>query len=88
MRAPAGLGTRMLPRPPLSPAATETTSVIDHKTKLDVELKWLPPTVCHLMSVVPNPVHETVVAVRVGRDRLARSRIDIEVTECLSQRIS
>jgi hypothetical protein len=47
----------------LAPATTETWTEVDRSADHHVEVEGLPPTMRHLMPVVPDPVHDAVIAV-------------------------
>jgi hypothetical protein len=47
----------------LTQATAETWTEVDGSTDANVELEGLSSAMCHLMSVVPNPIDDAIVAV-------------------------
>lgn len=54
---------RISSMPGLTQATAETWTEVDGSTDANVELEGLPSAMCHLMSVVPNPIDDAIVAV-------------------------
>jgi hypothetical protein len=53
----------------LAPAAADTWTEVDRSANSDVELKGLSATVRYLVPVVPDPVHQALIAVKsLGTD--------------------
>jgi hypothetical protein len=60
------------------PATCQTRAEIDRSADADIELKWLPPPMRHLMSVVPYPVHQPLIGVWIAWLRPPSPRIHVE----------
>jgi hypothetical protein len=53
----------------------ETWTEVDRSADHHVEVKGLSSAMRHLMPVVPDPVHDAIIAVQVAWNRLPRVRV-------------